>query len=191
MNLPLKLTLFRLLVTPFFVLLLFVEFPGHYTLALLLFLIAMATDYLDGWLARSRSEVTDVGVLLDPLADKILITSAFISFVGLEAIKLPAWMVIIIVSREFAITGLRLVAAGKGKILPAGRWGKHKTLSQVTAVSVILIYLCLRDYAPEQIERYYSAVISLVGVTVLLTLSSGIYYLVQNLKIFVSRRKKD
>lgn len=183
MNLPNKLTLARLLATPIFVVLLSVSFPGNYTAALILFLLAMITDYFDGSLARSRGEVTDAGKLLDPLADKVLISSAFIVFVGLEELRLPAWLAIIIVSREFAITGLRMVAAGKGKIIPAGRWGKHKTLSQVITVGVVLVYLCYYDSGIEMAQKmaqYRSLVMTLVGITAAFTIFSGCYYLIRN-----------
>ncbi|HPJ72252.1 MAG TPA: CDP-diacylglycerol--glycerol-3-phosphate 3-phosphatidyltransferase, partial [bacterium] len=143
MNLPNKLTVARLLATPFFVAALSLDFSGNYLLGLTIFLVAMLTDYLDGVLARSRGQVTRLGMLIDPLADKILISSAFICFVSIPEIGLPAWMAIVIISREFAITGLRLLAAGQGKIMPAGRWGKHKTISQVVAVAGTLLYLSL------------------------------------------------
>lgn len=180
MNLPNKLTIGRLLATPVFVVLLSVSFPGNYTAALVLFLLAMITDYFDGALARTRGEITDAGRLLDPLADKILISSAFIIFVGLEELDIPAWLVIIIVSREFAITGLRLVAAGKGKIIPAGRWGKHKTLTQVITVSVVLIYLCLLYDPRANMEIFERYILALVAVAAAFTLTSGCYYLIRN-----------
>ena len=180
MNLPNKLTISRLLVTPIFVFLLSVNFTGNYFIALILFLLAMLTDYIDGSLARSWGEITVLGQLLDPLADKILISSAFIMFVGLKEIQLPAWLVVIIVSREFAITGLRLLAASEGKIIPAGRWGKHKTISQVIAVSAVLTYLCLL-YDPSFDKEYYrNLVIILVGITTAFTFTSGCYYIIKN-----------
>ncbi len=180
MNLPNKLTIARLLATPLFVVLLTVSFTGNYTAALIIFLLAMITDYFDGALARTRGQITDAGKLLDPLADKILITSAFIIFVGLEEVRIPAWLVIIIVSREFAITGLRLVAAGKGKIIPAGRWGKHKTLTQVVTVSAILVYLCLYYDSRIEMAEYRPLVLALVGITAAFTIISGGYYLFRN-----------
>ncbi len=191
MNLPNKLTLARLLATPVFVALLSVSVPGNYTAALVIFLLAMITDYFDGALARSRDEVTDAGKLLDPLADKILISSAFIIFVGLKELRLPAWLVIIIVSREFAITGLRLVAAGKGRVIPAGRWGKHKTLSQVITVSVVLIYLCLFYDSRVQMDRYQGFILALVVITAAFTFTSGVKYLVQNFRFLAEATGED
>jgi CDP-diacylglycerol--glycerol-3-phosphate 3-phosphatidyltransferase len=180
MNVSTKLTLARLFATPILVVCLALDFPGNYPLALVIFLAAVITDYLDGHLARVRSETTDLGALLDPLADKILISAAFISFIGIPAVSLPAWMVIVIVSREFAITGLRLLAAGKGVILPAGLWGKHKTVSQMAAVVLILVYLCV----PDRGEAWRPLLLTLVSVTVVLTISSGLIYIVSNRRLF-------
>ena len=191
MNLPTKLTIARLLATPVFVVLLSISFTGNYTLALILFLLAMITDYIDGSLARSRREVTDVGKLLDPLADKILISSAFITFIELKEILLPAWLVIIIVSREFAITGLRLVAACKGMIIPAGKWGKHKTLSQVITVSAVLIYLCLYYDKRVDMPAYRPLILALVGLTTVFTLSSGCYYLIKNIGVLIDHPPEE
>lgn len=187
MTISTKLTLARILATPVFVFLLSISFTGNYTLALVVFLSAMLTDYLDGLLARARGEVSDMGRLLDPLADKILISSAFICFIKTPHFFLPPWVVIIIVSREFAITGLRLLAAGKGLVLSAGRWGKHKTASQVVTVSAILLYLCLYDYDPGGMVMYRPVIMALVGVTVLLTLFSGCYYLIKNRNCFLQK----
>jgi CDP-diacylglycerol--glycerol-3-phosphate 3-phosphatidyltransferase len=142
-------------------------------------------------LARSRNEVTDIGKLLDPLADKILISSAFITFVGLKEVSIPPWLVIIIISREFAITGLRLVAAGKGKIIPAGRWGKHKTLSQVVTVSAVLIYLCLYYDKRMDITVYRPLILTLISLTAAFTISSGGYYMIKNMSILLNGEGRD
>lgn len=179
-NISTKLTLARLAATPILVVCLALDFPGRHPLALVVFLAAVITDYLDGHLARARGEATDLGVLLDPLADKILISAAFISFIGIPEVRLPAWMVIVIVSREFAITGLRLLAAGKGVILPAGLWGKHKTVSQMAAVTLILVYLCVGARA----AAWRPILLVLVSVTVALTLSSGLIYVVSHRRLF-------
>lgn len=190
MNLPNKLTLTRILITPVFVLLLSVPFTGNYTLALVLFLLAMVTDHLDGMIARARRQETKFGKLLDPLADKILISSALICFVALPEIDfIPAWMVIIIVSREFAITGLRLLAAGRGVIIPAGRWGKNKTISQVATIIAILLYLCMFYDSRSHLDLR-PVLIIMLWVTVGLTLFSGSYYLVRNWKLISSESMK-
>ena len=137
MNLPNKLTVSRLILTAIFLLVMFVEFPFHITAALVLFVVASLTDLFDGIIARRRNLVTDFGKLMDPLADKVLICSAFIAFIELE--WMPAWMVIVIVARELAITGLRLLAASKNIVLAAERQGKNKTISQITAAIALLV----------------------------------------------------
>lgn len=137
MNLPNKLTLSRFVLTLGFLGFMFSEMPYHESLALLFFCIASFTDFLDGKIARDRKLITNFGILMDPLADKILVCSAFIAFV--ERSWMPAWMVVIIVARELAITGLRLLAASKNVVLAAERYGKHKTISQITAIIAILV----------------------------------------------------
>jgi CDP-diacylglycerol--glycerol-3-phosphate 3-phosphatidyltransferase len=136
MNLPNRLTVSRLGLTAVFLAALLVPFPGHETAALALFVAASVTDYFDGMIARRDGLITNFGILLDPLADKILVCAAFIAFVELG--WMPAWMVIIIVTRELAITGLRLLAAGKNLVLAAEGFGKHKTISQITCICAVL-----------------------------------------------------
>ena len=121
MNLPNKLTVSRLILTAFFLMALLFDFPYHYTVALVLFVAASLTDLFDGIIARRRNLITAFGKLMDPLADKVLICSAFIAFIELD--WMPAWMVILIVARELAITGLRLLAASKNLVLAAERQG--------------------------------------------------------------------
>ena len=137
MNLPNKLTVSRFGLTVVFLWAMFSRFAYNDTLALFFFCFAGVTDFLDGRIARSRKLITNFGILMDPLADKILVCSAFIAFVGLGWI--PAWMVVIIVARELAITGLRLLAASKNVVLAAEGYGKHKTISQIVAIISILV----------------------------------------------------
>src|SRR6478736_7586805 len=137
MNLPNLLTLLRLALTALLVASLSVEYRWRFATALVLFLLASLTDYLDGVLARKWNMITDFGKLMDPLADKVLTASAFICLIPFKA--LPAWAVIIIISREFLITGLRLLASSKGVILPAERIGKHKTIWQMVAIIYFLL----------------------------------------------------
>ncbi|HKQ59703.1 MAG TPA: CDP-diacylglycerol--glycerol-3-phosphate 3-phosphatidyltransferase [Candidatus Polarisedimenticolaceae bacterium] len=106
-------------------------------LAVVIFLIAAATDALDGYLARSRNQITDLGKLLDPIADKLLTVSAFISLVELRLA--PAWMVVVIVGREFAVSGMRSIAATRGMVVAASNWGKIKTVSQIIAISLLIL----------------------------------------------------
>ena len=105
--------------------------------AVVIFLVAAATDWLDGYLARTRGEITALGKLLDPIADKLLTVSAFISLVELQLA--PAWMVVVIVGREFAVSGMRSIAATRGVVIEASIWGKYKTVSQVVAISLLIL----------------------------------------------------
>ena len=126
MNLPNKLTTARVVMIPLFLLALY---QGQWLAALVFFALASVTDALDGHIARSRGLVTDFGKFMDPLADKLLVTSALIAFV--ELLRVPGWVVFLIIARELAITGLRTLAAGKGVVLAADKWGKIKTVSQI------------------------------------------------------------
>ena len=105
--------------------------------AVVIFLVAAATDWLDGYLARSRGQVTTLGMLLDPIADKLLTTSAFISLVELRLA--PAWMIVVIIGREFVVSGMRSIAASRGWVMSASRWGKYKTASQVVAIVLLIL----------------------------------------------------
>ena len=182
MNLPNMLTLLRLGLTALLVVSLSVQYPAHSAIALLVFLVASLTDYLDGVIARKWNLITDFGKLMDPLADKVLTASAFICLIPYEA--LSAWVVIIIISREFLITGLRLLASSKGVILPAEKLGKHKTAWQMITIVFFLALLALRDLGLEDspivdgLWSYGGAF--LVTVTVALTLFSGFAYLWKN-----------
>jgi CDP-diacylglycerol---glycerol-3-phosphate 3-phosphatidyltransferase len=182
MNLPNTLTLLRLGLTALLVVSLSAQYPAHFAIALLVFLLASFTDYLDGVIARKWNLITDFGKLMDPLADKVLTASAFICLIPYKA--LPAWAVIIIISREFLITGLRLLASSKGKVLPAEKLGKHKTAWQMITIVFFLALLALRDLGLENspliglLWSYGGPV--LVTVTVALTLFSGTAYLWKN-----------
>ncbi len=136
-NLPNALTLLRIFLVPFLVVVLLTKFEGREIVALAIFLLATATDFFDGWLARRRGEITTLGTLLDPIADKLLISAAFISLVELNLA--PAWMVVVVVGREFAVTGLRSIAAEQGIVIAASGWGKAKMTSQITAVSLLIL----------------------------------------------------
>src|SRR5438270_458944 len=138
MNVPNKSTISRFVLTVAFLAVIFSEMPYHETMALLLFSAASLTDYFDGKIARRDKLITNFGILMDPLADKILVCSAFIAFV--DRGWMAAWMVVIIVARELAITGLRLLAASKNVVLAAERFGKHKTISQIVAIIAILVF---------------------------------------------------
>jgi len=137
MNLPNKITVSRILLVPVFVILLLVQFPYSNIVAFLVFLIASCTDFVDGHLARSRNLVTNFGKFLDPIADKLLVTAALIALVGQD--KIPSWFVTVIIAREFIVTGMRLLANGEGRVIAASMWGKAKTVTQIIAISLLLL----------------------------------------------------
>lgn len=180
MNLPNKLTVARLWLTAVFVICFVVEVPGRFSVALLVFLLATLTDYLDGVIARKRGLITDFGKLVDPLADKILTASAFISLCAIG--KFPSWAVIVIISREFLITGLRSLAASKGIIIPADRLGKHKTAWQMITIIYFLILLAAGEWSSAGWTRiaWTFGQSGLIAITVILTVYSGIAYLWKN-----------
>jgi CDP-diacylglycerol--glycerol-3-phosphate 3-phosphatidyltransferase len=180
MNLPNKLTVSRLWLTAIFVVCFVVQIPLRFSLALAVFLLATLTDYLDGVIARRCGLITDFGKLMDPLADKILTASAFIGLCGSGLI--PAWAVIVIISREFLITGLRSLAASKAVVIPADKLGKHKTAWQMITIIYLLILLALGEWAvPDAILRAgQSASPILIAITVLLTVYSGLAYFWKN-----------
>jgi CDP-diacylglycerol---glycerol-3-phosphate 3-phosphatidyltransferase len=144
MNLPNKLTISRFVLTVAFMVVMFSQVKYHETIALVLFVAGGISDFLDGTIARRRKLITNFGILMDPLADKIMVCSAFIAFVGLN--WMPAWMVVIIVARELAITGLRLLAASKNVVLAAEGYGKHKTISQIVAIISILVLASYNEW---------------------------------------------
>jgi CDP-diacylglycerol--glycerol-3-phosphate 3-phosphatidyltransferase len=137
LNLPNALTLLRIFLVPFLVVVLLTKFDGREIVGLVIFLTATATDFLDGWVARRRGQITTLGTLLDPIADKLLISAAFISLVELGLA--PAWMVVVVVGREFAVSGLRSIASGHGLVIPASSWGKAKMFTQIFAVSLLIL----------------------------------------------------
>jgi CDP-diacylglycerol---glycerol-3-phosphate 3-phosphatidyltransferase len=188
MNLPNQLTCARFVLTVLFVAILSTRWPFANTAGLVLFILAGITDYLDGAIARSRGLITDFGKLMDPLADKIMMASAFILLVPEGAF--PAWVAVAIISREFAITGLRLLVANKGVVLPSESLGKHKTVWQIVAV---IFYLLLLTF--KEIERAgfisFSTIVwwehawfwggrILISIVLILTIYSGVGYLWKN-----------
>ena len=156
MNLPNKLTMFRILIIPILVVLLVIEEgrPWTYMGALALFALATITDIADGRIARSRNLITDFGKLMDPLADKVMISCVLICFVELEVI--PAWIAIVVVFREFMISGFRLIAAEKGVVIAANKWGKHKTAFQT--VFIIAMLVAMSSDAGLVWEGFYTSV---------------------------------
>ncbi len=139
MNVPNQLTVLRLILTFVIVGVMSSTFPHQYSIALLLFVIASITDFLDGYLARKYNLITNFGKLMDPLADKVLMCGGFVLLTELDL--MPAWVVVVILAREFLMTGLRLVASAEGKILAAENLGKHKTTWQIITIIYFLLFL--------------------------------------------------
>jgi len=172
-NLPNALTLLRIFLVPFLVVVLLTKFEGREIVALAIFLVATATDFFDGWLARRRGEITTLGALLDPIADKLLISAAFISLV--EVGLVPAWMVVVVVGREFAVTGLRSIAAGQGVVISASAWGKAKMATQITAISLLIL--------SERFEWFVRPGKVALWIVVVIAIVSGAQYF----RLFVKR----
>lgn len=173
MNLPNKLTIFRVLLIPVFVIFMYVPIIGAYDkwIALGIFIFASLTDLLDGYIARKYNLVTNFGKFMDPLADKILVCAALICLTGLQ--KIPAWVVIVIISREFIISGFRLIASDNGVVIAASYWGKFKTTFQM-----VMICLMLADLA------FLSTVTAIVmWVALALTIISLVDYILKNKEI--------
>lgn len=177
MNLPNKLTVFRVLLIPFFVFFLLTDFIGPWSkyLAVAIFCVASFTDFLDGYLARKYNLVTNFGKFMDPLADKLLVCAALICLVEMK--KIPAWVLIIIISREFIISGFRLVASDSGIVIAASYWGKFKTVCQMAMTIVLMLQI---SYKPVQILEQVLIYASLV-----LTIVSLLDYLVKNKQVLL------
>jgi len=186
MNLPNQLTVSRFFLTIGFVVTMSVGWRFGYVVALVLFVLAAVTDYADGKIARKYGLITDFGKLMDPLVDKIMVAGAFICLIPAVPEALPAWAVVVIISREFLITGLRLLAVSKGVVLPAESVGKHKTGWQIATVIFFLVLLSVREFgglglSPAFLENIFVyAGRTLVAVALGLTLYSGIGYLYRN-----------
>jgi len=187
MNLPNKITLARIFLVPIIMLFLLIKFSfGQITIggevttyseliAALIFIIAAITDGLDGYIARKHKLVTNLGKFLDPLADKLLVTAALISLVEMQ--RLGAWIVIIIISREFAVTGLRLVAAAEGDVIAASKLGKLKTVTQIIAIVLLMLNNFPFSFFNIPIDQV------MIWIAVIMTIVSGVDYFVKNKKV--------
>ena len=174
MNLPNKLTLLRVLLIPVFVVLLLLKGGESSTLriaALVVFCLASFTDFLDGQIARRRHLVTNFGKFMDPLADKLLVCSALICMIELR--ELPSWYVIVVIAREFIISGFRLIAADNGIVIAASWWGKFKTTFQMLTVSLLIL----------NIPSLHTFTMMVAGIAFVLTLVSLADYIVKNHKV--------
>lgn len=169
-NLPNRITMGRILLIPLFVLLVLWQFPGHDICAVLIFIVATVSDIADGRLARRNNQVTTLGKFLDPLADKLLICSAYIALLALG--RLPAWMVIVIVCREFVVSGVRMLAADAGIVVAASAWGKLKTALQ--SVSIAMLLLATLAVWPQPL--YHNLTQIILWLALIATVASGADY---------------
>lgn len=177
MNTANKLTLLRVVMIPVFLAALYVEFPFHQMVALAVFILASVTDFIDGYIARHFDQITDFGKFMDPLADKLLVTSAMLWFV--EVGQMTAWALLIVIAREFAVSGLRMVAAPKGIVIAAAWSGKIKTASTMVCVCIMLI---------PPLAGLGTGALTLnnlcVAVILITTIWSGVEYFVKNRSVF-------
>lgn len=191
MNTPNKLTVARIIATPFFMAAMLIEFEHHFLVALILFAAASVTDLIDGKMARKHNLITDFGKFLDPLADKMLTTAAFLGFIELQIGHGITWIAFIVLLREFLITSLRLISSGKGKVIAANMWGKCKTVSQMFVIVFVLAaqYIMSVTETSAQLETVYSVATDIVlWVSAVLTVISGLVYVKQN-KDFIDPTK--
>jgi len=198
MNLPNKITVARICLVPIFMVVLFLPFESANLVGLVIFIIAALTDSLDGHIARSRNLVTNFGKFLDPLADKLLVTAALIALVGMD--KIPSWFATVVIAREFMVTGIRLLANGEGRVIAASIWGKIKTITQIIAISLLLLdntgnlpvdesdvfmfgklknLVMTFSQSPIQNIIGILAVVMII-VAIIITIFSGVDYLVKN-----------
>jgi CDP-diacylglycerol--glycerol-3-phosphate 3-phosphatidyltransferase len=185
LNLPNKLTLIRMFLAPIYLALMLIEFPCHYIVALAVFAVASLTDMLDGKIARKNNLITVFGKLLDPLADKMLTTAALLAFMREGWCSI--WIVMIVLTREFAVAGVRLIATAQGIVIPANYWGKAKTVSQMVFTIVIML-LAELDATFDIFANagwFTLARVSniMLWITAVLTVVSGITYFVDSKKL--------
>ncbi len=179
MNLANKLTVSRMVLVPVFMVLAYLSFPGHMYAALGVFILASLTDFLDGYIARSRNLITDFGKFMDSLADKVLVLAALIWMV--EAGKMPGWCLFIVMAREFAVTGLRLIAANTGRVIAAGWSGKVKTASTMVCICLVML-LSEMSFLPAAALRGFE--VACVVVILATTVYSGVEYFMKNKDVF-------
>lgn len=173
MNLANKLTVFRMILVPFFVVFILTDFtPYNELIALIIFVVATITDKLDGTIAKRQGTVTNFGKFMDPMADKLLVCSALVCLCAMGDI--PAWAVLIIIAREFAISGIRQIAADNGVAIAASKWGKAKTVAQMV---MIIVMLCSKAFSALELDSLPDIV---MYIAVALTVISLIDYIVKN-----------
>lgn len=188
MNLANKLTLIRIILVPVFLIFIATKgIPYGSFIATFIFILASLTDKLDGYIARSRNQITNFGKFMDPLADKLLVTAALISLVELHVV--PSWAAVIIIAREFAVSGLRSIAASQGKVIAASWWGKIKTVIQIIAIILLLLEVNISDsqYLTEVVfkntfwKQFFLIIPPIMlWLAVIITLMSGYEYYKNN-----------
>ncbi|MDD6284002.1 MAG: CDP-diacylglycerol--glycerol-3-phosphate 3-phosphatidyltransferase [Firmicutes bacterium] len=183
MNTPNKLTVLRILMTPIFMVTLIVDFPQHYLVALALFIAASVTDLIDGKIARKYNMITDMGKFLDPLADKMLTTAAFLSFMALDIGWGMLWINFIVLTREFLVTSVRYMAASSGKVVAANIYGKIKTVSQMTAIIMAMAFEYFMSFGilPPVVCTVMVVLYNIaLWFSVVMTVVSGVIYVKEN-----------
>ena len=189
LNTPNKLTIARMVITPVFLaLILWESLPHRFLIATLVYSLAAVTDAIDGKLARKNNQITNFGKLLDPIADKVLTTSALLAFMVMDLCNI--WIVMIVLTREFTIASIRMIAAAGGVVIPANIWGKIKTVSQMTFTIVIMllgeVYYIMGNVNAELFSKLPSLSIisnSLLWITAILTVVSGVIYIKDSVKV--------
>ncbi len=189
LNIPNKLTILRILLTPVFLgVILWEELPHRFVIACLVFSAGAITDAIDGHLARKNNQITNFGKFLDPIADKVLTTSALLAFMSMGLCNI--WIVMLVLTREFAIASIRMIAAAGGVVIPANIWGKIKTVSQMTFTIIIMllgeVYYILADFNAELFAKLPElSIISngLLWITAILTVVSGVIYIKDSIKL--------
>ena len=188
MNLANKLTMMRIILVPIFLIFIAVkEIPYGSIIATIVFIVASITDQLDGYIARSRNQITNFGKFMDPLADKLLVTAALVSLVELKLVA--GWAVVVILAREFAVSGLRTLAASDGIVIAASWWGKIKTVTQMIAILLLLLKVNINTSVSaisfvsnnSFLNSFFTYVPeTIMYIAVLITIISGIDYFVKN-----------
>lgn len=181
MNLPNKLTVARIILTPFYLAAMVLNFKYHYLVAAIIFIVASITDFFDGKIARKNNIITTFGKLCDPVADKMLTTAALLAFMQLGICDI--WVVMIILTREFLVTSFRLVASAQGVVIAAGIWGKLKTASQMVFSIIIMFGIHFVEVFGWDFEKFSLISNILLWITAILTVISGIKYLVDGKKV--------
>ena len=189
-NLPNWLTIFRIFLVPFLVVVLLTKMPAREFIGLAIFLIAVISDGLDGYFARKLKQTSRLGALLDPIADKFLMTGAFVSLVELGVV--PSWMVVIIIGREFLVTGLRMTAMEQNLVIPASRLGKLKTLAQTVAVCACILQYKLDEFIfylfHHPLDFFVVLANTFLWIAVILSLGSMADYFVKFARVLVDKK---